>query len=38
MATKSSYNPEFLKEIKHVQKQKGIVVDTNDLQGNLKNK
>lgn len=31
----SPYNPEFVKKIKRAQKQKGIVVDTNDIWGSL---
>jgi hypothetical protein len=32
---KSPYNPEFVKKIKRAQKQKGTVVDTNDVWGSL---
>lgn len=32
---KSPYNPEFVKKIKKAQKQKGTVIDTNDVWGSL---
>lgn len=32
---KSPYNPEFVKKIKRAEKQKGIIIDTNDIWGSL---
>lgn len=32
---KSPYNPEFVKKIKRAEKQKGIVLDTNDIWGSI---
>jgi len=32
---RSPYNPEFVKKIKDAEKQKGIVIDTNDIWGSL---
>ncbi|MBU3658254.1 MAG: hypothetical protein FGM14_00105 [Flavobacteriales bacterium] len=32
---KSPYNPKFVKKIKTAEKQKGIVIDTNDIWGSL---
>jgi hypothetical protein len=32
---RSPYNPEFVKKIKAAEKQKGIVIDTNDIWGSL---
>jgi hypothetical protein len=31
----SPYNPDFVKKIKRAQKQKGTVIDTNDVWGSL---
>lgn len=32
---RSPYYPEFVKKIKTAEKQKGIVIDTNDIWGSL---
>ena len=32
---KSPYDPEFVKKIKKAQKQKGTIIDTNDVWGSL---
>jgi hypothetical protein len=32
---RSPYNPEFVKKIKAAEKQKGIIVNTNDIWGSL---
>lgn len=32
---KSPYNPEFVKKIKKAEKQKGIILDPNDIWGSI---
>lgn len=35
VAEKSPYNPEFVRKVKRAEKQKGILIDTNDVWGSL---